>query len=110
VRKAGVDLEGADAALLVTDEEWQVALLLAAFPERVVRAGERNEPCVIAQYVLDLCRAFSSWYAQGSKDPALKVNCADPDLARARLGLARATQQTLRNGLHLLGLAAPEEM
>ena len=62
-------LEGADPTLLTTDDEWQIALALADFPDRVRRAVERNEPCVIAAYVLDLCRAFSSWYAQGSKDP-----------------------------------------
>jgi arginyl-tRNA synthetase len=110
VRKAGVDLEGADAALLGTGEEWQVAFLLARFPDRVRRALERREPSVIVSYVLDLCRAFSAWYAQGNRDPALKVNCADEATARARLALARAVEQTLRNGLHLLGLEAPEEM
>ena len=110
VRKAGVDTAGADPGLLGTDAEWQVALLLAAFPGRVRQAGDRNEPHWIAGYALDLCRAFSSWYAQGSKDAALKVNCDDPETARARLALARAVQQTLRNALDLIGLAAPEEM
>ncbi len=110
VRKAGRELGGADLSLLTTDDEWQVALLLAAFPERVEKAGKRAEPHWVAGYVLELCRAFSSWYAQGSQDPALKVNCADDDTARARLALAHAVQQTLRNALDLLGLAAPEEM
>ncbi len=110
VRKAGADLEGADPARLGTEEEWQVAMLLSGFDDRVRRACERDEPSVVATYVLDLCRAFSAWYAQGSKDPALKVNCADAEDARARLALAHAVQQTLRNGLHLLGLQAPEEM
>jgi arginyl-tRNA synthetase len=110
VRKAGVETAGADPTLLTTEAEWQVALLLAQFPQKVVHAGSRNEPHWIASYALDLCRAFSTWYAQGSKDPALKVNCDDPETARARLLLARAVQQTLANALALIGLAAPEEM
>lgn len=110
VRKSGLELEGADPTRLGAEEEWQLALLLAEFPDRVQRAVDRDEPCVVASYVLDLCRAFSSWYALGSKDPALKVNCDDPDTARARLLLARSVQQTLANALGLLGLAAPDEM
>ena len=80
------------------------------YPARVRRACARDKPSVVASYVLDLCRAFSSWYAQGSRDPALKVNCDDADLARARLALAQAVRRTLRNALGLLGLEAPEEM
>ncbi len=110
VRKAGVDLAGADASRLATDEEWAVALLLAEFPERVRRACARNEPSVIATYAVDLCRAFSSWYAQGSKDAALKVNCEDASTAKARIALAQCVQRTLANALFLVGLEAPEEM
>ena len=110
IRKAGVDTTGADPALLSTETEWQVVLLLSQFGEKIEHAGARNEPHWIAGYALDLCRGFSTWYAQGSKDAALKVNCDDPDVARARLALARAVQQTLRNALELIGLAAPEEM
>ena len=110
VRKAGIDLGGADPALLGTDAEWQVALQIAALGEAVAKAGERNEPHWVASWLLDLCRAFSAWYAQGSKDPALKVNCDDENVARARLALASAAQQALRNALELLGLAAPTEM
>jgi arginyl-tRNA synthetase len=110
VRKAGVDTHGADPSLLTTDHEWQVALLLSQLEDRIRVAGERNEPHWIAAYALDLCRAFSAWYSQGNKDPALKVNCDDPAVATARLALARAVQQTLRNALALIGLAAPEEM
>ena len=110
VRKAGVDLAGADASRLATDEEWAVALLVAEFPEKVRKAREKNEPCVVATYCIDLCRAFSSWYAQGSKDASLKVNCDDEATAKARLSLARCAQQTLANGLFLVGLEAPEEM
>ena len=110
VRKAGVDLTAADAARLGTEEEWRTALLVAEFPQRVREACARNEPSVVAGYCLDLCRAFSSWYAQGSKDAALKVNCDDVATARARLALASTVQRTLASALFLVGLAAPEEM
>jgi arginyl-tRNA synthetase len=38
------------------------------------------------------------------------VRPEEPELTRARLGLARAVAQVLRNGLGLLGISAPESM
>jgi arginyl-tRNA synthetase len=110
VRKSGVDLAGADPARLGTPEEWATALAVAEFPKRVREACAKDEPSVIATHCLDICRAFSAWYAQGNRDPALKVNCADRETARARIALARAVRQTLANALDLIGLAAPAEM
>jgi arginyl-tRNA synthetase len=110
VRKAGVDLAHRDAAKLGTDEEWRTALLVADFPQKVRDACAKDEPSIVAGYALDLCRAFSSWYAQGNKDASLKVNCDDAATAAARLALAGAVRQTLANALFLIGLAAPEEM
>ncbi len=110
IRKAGSDTTGADPSLLTTEAEWQVVLLLSQLGGRIAQAGARNEPHWIAGYALDLCRAFSAWYSQGNKEPALKVNCGDAATARARLSLARAVQQTLRNALDLIGVAAPTEM
>jgi arginyl-tRNA synthetase len=40
----------------------------------------------------------------------LRILCEDPATRRARLALAAATQVTLRDGLALLGMAAPSEM
>lgn len=110
VAKAGLDVDGADSSLLGTDHEWQLGLALSEFPAQVERATETCDPSVVASYVLGLCRTFSQWYAQGNQDPALKVNCDDREVARARLALAAACAQVVRNGLHLLGLEAPERM
>ena len=55
---------------------------------------------------------MNSWYHQGnpSRSPELAVLVDDPELREARLGLARAVQIVLRNGLWILGLSAPERM
>jgi arginyl-tRNA synthetase len=54
----------------------------------------------------------NSWYHAGnpSRNPELAVLSGSPELRDARLALARAVQITLRNGLQLLGLGAPERM
>ena len=52
---------------------------------------------------------MNAWYHEGNEDPSLRV-LADVPARPARLALARAVQVTLRNGLQLLGLTAPEQM
>ena len=40
VRKAGVEVEGADPTLLTTEAEWQVALLLSQLPAKVAEVRD----------------------------------------------------------------------
>ena len=47
---------------------------------------------------------------QGNGDAALRVLVDDAPVRRARLALVAAVQATLREGLSLLGIAAPEQM
>ena len=62
--------------------------------------------------------ATATWPATGSlrylPDYAFydgePILTATEELRHARLGLARATQQVLANGLRLLGVSAPESM
>ena len=62
------------------------------------------EPHLVAQYLRELAAAFHGFY---NTQPML-VDEAGP--RNARLALAVATQQVLRNGLDLLGVSAPEKM
>lgn len=113
VRKAGdgvTSVEGIDTGLLVHDAEWAVARKLLDLPDVVVRAADACEPHVICHYLLDLAGEFSRWYTAGNGDAALRVLVDDPALRRARLALAAAVQAVLRDGLALLGIAAPEQM
>ena len=103
-------LDGIDLSLLQHDAEWAVALRLCAFPEAVVRSGEAAEPHVICHYLLQLAADFSRWYTLGNGEPALRVVCDDPATRRARLALVAAVQATLRDGLAMLGIAAPDQM
>ncbi len=58
----------------------------------------------MAQYLRELAAAFHGFYD----------NCPflveDADVKDARLTLALATRQVLRNGLALLGVSAPDSM
>ncbi|WNK19691.1 arginine--tRNA ligase [Halomonas piscis] len=91
-------------ALLETDQEKAVLNRLARYPEAVEIAAKNREPQQIAQYLLDLAGDFHTCYN------AVKVMVDDDATRNARLALGLAARQTLRNGLDLMGVSAPEEM
>jgi len=112
-RKAGervTELAGVDLDKLGHDAEWAVARKLLEFPDAVVRASEACEPHVICHYLLQLATEFSRWYSAGNTDASLRIVCDDAPTRRARLALAAAVQATLRDGLAMLGIAAPDQM
>ena len=91
-------------AQLAEPEAVALVALLGRFPETVQGSAANLEPHVIAQYLRDLAAAFHGYYH------ALPFLIDDAALRNARLALAQATGQVLRNGLALLGVSAPEKM
>jgi arginyl-tRNA synthetase len=111
LRKAGEPVSAdVDFGKLAHDAEWAVAKRLFDFPDVVVRATDACEPHVICHYLLELAGEFSRWYTAGNTDASLRVLVDDLDTRRARLALVGAVQATLREGLSLLGIAAPDQM
>ena len=112
--KGGVDpatLAPSPAELsgLGTDAERAVARELLRFPGVVEGAAAARAPHRVCGYLEEVAGRVNAWYHEGNLDPSLRVLAEGP--ARpGRLALARAVQVTLRNGLELLGLEAPEEM
>ena len=77
--------------------------LLHRFPEAVEYAASHREPHLLTNYLLEFAAAFNSWYAQvhvldGTSEAAHKVALVD------------AVRATLKNGLWILGIPAPERM
>jgi len=104
------ELGAADPAPLDGDLEWAVARALVDFPDVVAKAAEQSEPHLVSRYLLDLCAAYSRWYTAGNTDASLRVLSPDPAARSARLALLASTRETLREGLALLGLGAPDAM
>lgn len=77
--------------------------LLYRFPEIVERAGREYAPHYLASFLIEIAGAFNSWYA---KERILDAGDETP----YRLALTQAFAQVMKNGLWLLGIAAPEEM
>ncbi|SMF61655.1 arginine--tRNA ligase [Allosphingosinicella indica] len=114
LRKAaaeGIDLDApADLSLLDADETALVKLG-AQFPRVVEGAAQAREPHRIAFYLFDLAATLHAQWNKGNDDPAKRFLVAqNPELTRARLELASAIGQIVRNGLGIMGVAAAEEM
>ena len=109
--EAGLDLP-AEADLSLLDEDELVLVKLAAqFPRIVEAAAAAHEPHRIAFYLGDLAALFHAQWNKGNDDPDKRfLLTQNPALTRARLELADAIGQIIRNGLNLMGVKAVEEM
>ena len=97
-----------DPAQLSHDRENELLGSLAQFPRIVASAAELREPHRVARYLEELAGVYHGFYADcrvlplGDEAPAA--------VHSARAALCAATKQTLKNGLQLLGVSAPERM
>lgn len=98
------DVDRTPLSKLETPEEISLIKALAAFPDVVEASALHFEPHRIPFYLQDLAGLFHSFYNKN------RVIGEDPELSAARLLLLKCTAQTLKNGLILLGVSAPERM
>jgi arginyl-tRNA synthetase len=99
-----IDCSEGDVSLLTTEPELTLVRRLILLPEIVERVAASLEPHHLPYYAQDLATVFHSFYKQ------CRVVSEDEALSRARLKLVKATQIALAKVLHLMGMAAPEEM
>jgi arginyl-tRNA synthetase len=108
--EAGIACPDRDVSLLDT-RELEVVKLAAQFPRIVESAALAREPHRIAFYLYDLAAEFHALYNLGNDDPARRFLLPDQvRLTCARLSLARAIGQVVRNGLGIMGVEAVQEM
>ncbi len=100
--------EGASAAgsiSVATAEEKNLAMALLAFPTVVRDVADSLSPHKLCVYLFEIATLFSNFYEHC---PVLK---ADNDVERiSRLRLCEVTARVLEQGLHLLGIEAPDRM
>ncbi len=105
LRKSGeqVTIE-ARTSILTQPEEIDTLRCLTGFEESIAKALASREPQVLTTYLIDLCTAANRFHRK------CRVLIDDKELREARLLLVYAVKAVLARGLHLLGMAAPEEM
>lgn len=96
-----------EVALVPLDTPEDMALLrqVAAFEDTLAQAAAHLAPHHVSRYLMELAGLFHGYYA---KHQILLPD--DEPRTLARLALLRAVGQTLRNGLFILGVSAPETM
>jgi arginyl-tRNA synthetase len=92
------------AVLLDNPAEQGLLKQLYYFKERLEQAMLKLEPSIVSRYLVDLAQSFNRFYHE------CPILVEDAVLRQARLALVRSTQITIRNGLALIGLQAPEKM
>lgn len=91
-------------ALLTESHETDLATQLVKYPEVVEKAAVNAEPHLLVHYLRELANQFHTYYN------AHQFIVEDDDIRNARLNLISAASQVIHNGLHLLGVSAPESM
>lgn len=90
--------------ILGENEEIHLVRMLVRFGEVVPILLDECRPNLLANYLLDLARAFHSFF---EACPVLKV---DDPIRSSRLALCDLTSRTLQQGLYLMGIKVPDKM
>ena len=78
--------------------------LIHTFQDILVQVTEKNEPSILSRYLIDLSKAFSSFYNEN------KIIIEDKEVQDARVYLTYATGKVLKIGANLLGIKMPDKM
>ncbi|NUN47308.1 MAG: arginine--tRNA ligase [Candidatus Brocadiae bacterium] len=93
-----------DFTLLTTDEDRAVLRQIGRFPDIIRDATTRYEPSLLSRALIDLCGEVNRFWRNQ------RILSDDAALTDARILLVQTARRTLRTGLDLLGIEAPEEM
>ncbi|GAA1475441.1 arginine--tRNA ligase [Corynebacterium felinum] len=104
----GVSAENPDLSLLAHEREGDLIRTLGEFPAIVKAAAQLREPHRVARYAEALAGTFHRFYDNCQILP--KQGEEVQPIHTARLALAFASRQVLRNALEMLGISAPERM
>ncbi len=85
-------------------EEINLIKSILEFPEVVENSCVKYEPQILTEYLKEVAAAFHQFYHY------CRIIGSVDEIRNARLILAKATQTTLKNGLTILGISAPQKM
>ncbi|WP_312094815.1 arginine--tRNA ligase [Aminipila sp.] len=93
-----------DMSHVLSDSAYDLAKLIYQFPQVIIEAGDKYEPSVVTRHIVDIAQSFNRFY----HDEYILVD--DEAEKLAKLALVIAAKNTIKNGLYLLGIKAPEKM
>ena len=111
LRKAGEETVRAAGSVdslylkyLGTDSAYTLIKLINAYPQVIHDAADRYEPSIVTRHIIDVAQAYNKFY----HDEHILTD--NEDEKNAKIALTIAARNTIRNGLALLGVKAPERM
>ncbi len=106
LEKAGYlpKMEDVKTENLSDDYSMAILKLIYNFEDVLVQVTDKNEPSILARYLIDLAKAYSSFYNEN------KIIVENKDVQNARVYLTYATSEVLKQGANLLGIEMPEKM
>lgn len=106
LEKAGYvpKISDVDFGLLTDAVSMQVISKLYEFGEILQTVVEKNEPSILARYLIHLSQSYSNFYNEN------KIISEDKSLTDARLFLTKTVGIVLKTGCELLGIKMPNKM
>jgi arginyl-tRNA synthetase len=89
---------------LLDEYSLKILKLIYNFEDTLIQVTEKNEPSILSRYLIDLAKAYSSFYNEN------KIILEDKDIQNARIFLTYATGKVLKCGCNLLGIEMPDKM
>ncbi|MGN1303243.1 MAG: arginine--tRNA ligase, partial [Clostridia bacterium] len=106
LEKAGYTPKFEDVKMenLLDEYSLEILKLIYNFEDTLIQVTEKNEPSILSRYLIDLAKAYSSFYNEN------KIIVEDKDVQNARVYLTFTTGKVLKQGAELLGMQMPEKM
>jgi len=106
LKAEGIEVpETADLSLLSDPKEIELIRHLASLPGEIELAAKQYDPSKLTKYAVDTATLFHRFY-----DGCSVKNAETPELMNARILLACAVRQVIRNVLSILKIDCPEKM
>lgn len=106
LQKAGAvpNINDVDVKVLSDEYSQNVIKLLGNFQDILVQVTNKEEPSILAKYLIDLAKAFSGFYNEN------KIIGEEKSIQDARVFLTYCVGKTLKEGTSLLGMQMPDKM
>lgn len=89
---------------LIDEYSQNLIKLLYSFEDTLIQVTQKEEPSILARYLIDLAKTFSVFYNEN------KIIIEDEKVQNARLYLTYCVGKALKQGAELLGIQMPEKM
>ena len=78
--------------------------IVSNFEDTLLQAINKSEPSFLVKYLIELSKAFSSFYNEN------KIICEDKSIQDARVYLSYIVGKVLKQGANLIGMKMPDKM